>query len=73
MLGVGMCWGGGVNQHMENSICFMGWFFIETFPNCNQEFPLSQLGKLSKLKTTKHMEFSICWLTPPPNIWKILW
>ena len=28
-----------------------------------------------KKKTTKHMEFSICWLTPPPpptNIWKIL-
>ena len=24
------------------------------------------LGKLSKKKTTKHMEFSICWLTPSP-------
>ena len=23
---------GGVNQHMENSICFVGFFF-ETFPN----------------------------------------
>ena len=23
------------------------------------------LGKLSKIKTTKHMEFSICWFTPP--------
>ena len=23
-------------------------------------------GKLSFKKTTKHMEFSICWLTPPP-------
>ena len=27
------------------------------------------LGKLSKIKTIKHMEFSICWFTPP-NIWK---
>ena len=24
-----------------------------------------------KKKMTKHMEFSICWLTLPPNIWKI--
>ena len=27
---------------------------------------IMNLGKLSKIKTTKHMEFSICWLTPPP-------
>ena len=27
---------------------------------------LSFLGKLSKIKTVKHMEFSICLLTPPP-------
>ena len=26
----------------------------------------TDLGKLSKIKTTKHMEFSICWFTPPP-------
>ena len=40
-------------------------------PNTTQPWlyttmPLSLLGKLSKIKTTKHMEFSMCLLTPPP-------
>ena len=30
----------------------------------------NNLGKLTK-KTTKHMEFSICWLTPPPGRTKL--
>ena len=30
-------------------------------------------GSFHLKKNTKHMELSICWLTPPPtNIWKIL-
>ena len=29
-------------------------------------------GSLQKVNLKKHMEFSICWLTPPTNIWKIL-
>ena len=28
------------------------------------------LGKHSKIKTTKHMEFSICWFAPPPTYGK---
>ena len=31
----------------------------------NRLVEILSLGKLSKKKTTKHMEFSICWLTPP--------
>ena len=38
-------------------------------------FTRDELGKLSKIKTVKHMEVSICSLTHPcphshPNIWK---
>ena len=34
---------------------------------CQVLLPNQLLGKLSKIKTTKHMEFSICWLTPLPK------
>ena len=38
----------------------------------NQTLQNIEQGKLSKSICKKHMEFSICWLTPPPpNIWKI--
>ena len=44
---------------------------IEAYENTNifshnLEKQVVSLGKLSKKKNTKHMEFSICWLTPPP-------
>ena len=34
----------------------------------SRTFGCTGLGKLSKIKTTKHMEFSICWLTPHPGL-----
>ena len=48
-------------HYWTNKFWFLYWP-ISSETNFSLKFFNSILGKLSKIKTTKHMEFSICWL-----------